>query len=243
MDSADRILEILDEGAERFAVPILDNAYLALAATRVTLFCSASDWALVFEVFGYDTRASLPSLQVATLASRLHARDPVTSYVTPEAHAKYLAENPHNDARFFEPVDEGDWQDDDEQQVAQSATSLLLRGKRVAIPNRADYAALGISLASPDAVFSYELTRALAATHRAEVLALPEELRVSVPPELVQVLQLDEWTHPDLVDESPSDVESIRHFAQVLASGDVGAYRAVTPPNTHWSNWPNGGLV
>ena len=33
------------------------------------------------------------------------------------------------------------------------------------------------------------------------------------------------------------------NLAKVLATGDVHAYRPTSPPNTHWSNWPDGGTL
>ena len=67
---------------------------------------------------------------------------------------------------------------------------------------------------------------------------------MSVTPELQQLLQLDEWHHPDLAgDERPSQLESFRQLAAVLASGDVANYRPSTPANTHWRNWPDGGTL
>jgi hypothetical protein len=37
--------------------------------------------------------------------------------------------------------------------------------------------------------------------------------------------------------------EQEQQFAEVLASGDVKAYRPTQPPNTHWRNWPEGGRL
>ena len=65
-----------------------------------------------------------------------------------------------------------------------------------------------------------------------------------VPPGLVKILELDEWHHPDTVnDEMPSDTESFQQLVQVLVQGDVSLYRPTEPPNTHWSHWPDGGTL
>jgi hypothetical protein len=86
--------------------------------------------------------------------------------------------------------------------------------------------------------------RGLAAVARDDVLATATEQRVSVLPGMERVVQLDEWHHPDLTSgESPSDVESFRQLASVLATGDARKYRPTTPPNTHWKHWPEGGTL
>jgi hypothetical protein len=61
---------------------MLDNGYVYLAATRLSLYRSATDWAIVIEVFGFSPRAGLPDTHIYTFASRLHDRDPPEGYFT-----------------------------------------------------------------------------------------------------------------------------------------------------------------
>ena len=73
--AADQILAILDRCCDSFTFPMLDNGYVYLAATRLSLYRSVSDWAMVIEVFGFSPRAGLPDTSILTFASRLHNRD------------------------------------------------------------------------------------------------------------------------------------------------------------------------
>jgi hypothetical protein len=75
MWSADRILKVLDGCAADYWFPMLDNGYVYLAATRLSLHRSPVDWAMVIEVFGYSPRVGLPDLHVYTFGSRLRDRD------------------------------------------------------------------------------------------------------------------------------------------------------------------------
>lgn len=59
----------------------------------------------------------------------------------------------------------------------------------------------GIELEEVPRIQTFELCRWLAATQREAVLATPEERRKSVPPELSEILVLDEWHHPNVVDD------------------------------------------
>ncbi|MEW2130186.1 DUF7003 family protein [Streptomyces sp. NPDC005435] len=86
--------------------------------------------------------------------------------------------------------------------------------------------------------------RARVSTARHRYLADDRELRARLPAGLPLVLRLDEWTHPtDLGDTLPSDHETFRQLAEVLATGDPGRYRPTAPPNTHWSFWPRAGTL
>ena len=244
--NAQEILAVLDACCDTYTFPMLDNGYVYLAATRMSLYRAPADWALVIEIFGFSPRAGLPDTQVATFGSRLHARDPVESYANPEAHARYLQNNPYNQARYVFPLEEGAWQDAETPElVAEDAESLLVRGQPLRLPGREAYAQLGIALEEPPRIAVFELCRYLAAVARDQVLASASERRVSVPPDMAEILRLEEWHHPDVVDDSvrPSGSRTFQQLAQVLATGDVGAYRPLDPPNTHWKHWPDGGTL
>ena len=90
---------------------MLDNGYVYLAQTRLSLYRSVTDWAMVIEVFGFSPRSGLPDTHIYTFASRLNNRDRPEQYVTQEAYQGCLANNPNNESRFVFPVDEGPWQD------------------------------------------------------------------------------------------------------------------------------------
>ena len=67
---------------------------------------------------------------------------------------------------------------------------------------------------------------------------------MSVLPEMGKLLQLEEWHHPNVVeDDRPSASETFQQLARVVATGDVGSYRPTQPPNNHWRNWPDGGRL
>lgn len=242
----DAILSVLDQCCDSFTFPMLDNGYVYLAATRLSLYRSTEDWALVIEVFGFSPRAGLPDTHLHTFASRLHDSDDPNRYRSPEAYQTYLTNNPHNDSRFVYPVAEGTWQDrDDLEFVAPDAREIVVRGKPRQIPDVDDFAQYRLQLEQPPRVQVFELCRVLAATMREDVLATAFERRVSVMPAMTQILQLEEWHHPNVVDakDRPSGSPTFQQLAQVLATGDVSSYRPARPPNTHWSNWPEGGRL
>jgi hypothetical protein len=238
------ILSILDRCCDTFTFPMLDNGYVYLAATRLCLFRSATDWAMTIEVFGFSPRAGLPDTHIQTFASRLQDRDPPDRYVNPEAYELYLANHPHNEYRSVFPLQEGPWQDEEEY-VAPGADAVVLRNEAIALPSVADYGRHGIDLEQAPRVQVFELCRYLADIARERVLATPEERRVSVLLEMEQILQLEEWNHPNVVDdqERPSGSQTFQQLAQVLATGDARLYQPSQLPNTHWRNWPEGGRL
>jgi hypothetical protein len=241
----ERILAILDGCCDAFTFPMLDNGYVYLAATRLSLYRSATDWALVIEVFGFSPRAGMPDTAIFTFASRLHDRDLPEDYVNREAYERYLTNHPHDEFRQVFPIEEGPWQDSSNCEfISEGANEIVVHGKALLLPPLEDYTQRGIDLEEPPRVQVFELCRYLADVSREQVLASAQERRVSVLPDMVQILLLDEWNHPNLVEgELPSGSETFRQLAHVLADGDVDLYRPTVPPNTHWRNWPEGGRL
>jgi len=243
---ATHILSILDRCCDAFRFPMLDNGYVYLAATRLSLYRTEGDWAIVIEVFGFSPRSGLPDTHIYTFASSLYHRDAEEKYATPEAYDRYLKNNPNNDSRFVHPIEAGDWQDDQNGEiVAEDAKEVVLRDRRLPIPPIDEYARRGITVENPPRVRVFELCRFLAEVARDPVLASEKERRVSVLPGMTQILQLEEWNHPNVVDDGarPSGSETFQQLAQVLASGNVELYRPSLPPNTDWRNWPEGGSL
>jgi len=242
----ENILSVLDRCCDAFTFPMLDNGYIYLAGTRLSLYRSITNWAMVIEVFGFSPRAGLPDTCIQTFASRLRDRDSPEDFVSRDAYERYVANNPHNDSRSIFPVHEGPWQDTENGEfVAIDANEVVVRKQAIPLPELDEYTLHGIEVERAPRVQVFELCRFLADIVREEVLARPQEQRVSVLPDMDQILQLEEWHHPNVVDEEerPSRSETFKQLAQVLVTGDVGLYRPSRPPNTHWRNWPEGGRL
>ncbi|MFO0969231.1 MAG: hypothetical protein U0793_27055 [Gemmataceae bacterium] len=239
------ILSILDRCCDAYAFPMLDNGYVYLAATRLSLYRSEMDWAMVIEVFGYSPRAGVPDTSIQTFASRLHDRDPPENYVNRQAYERYLANRPNNEYRSIFPVQAGPWQDEENDEfVAEGADEVLVRTRAIPLPSAGEYVRHGIHLEQAPRVQVFELCRFLAAIARDQVLATAKVRRVSILPGMEQILQLEEWHHPNVVaKEGPSSSETFQQLARVLATGDARLYRPTQPPNTHWRNWPDGGRL
>ena len=107
-----------------------------------------------------------------------------------------------------------------------------MRGQRHPTPSLGEYAQRGITVESPPRVRVFEFCRFLADVARDSVLATAQERRISVLPDMTQVLQLEEWHHPNVVenDDRPSGSETFQQLAQVLATGNTGFYRPSLPP-------------
>ena len=244
--SEGEILRILDACCEEFTFPMLDNGYVYLAATRLTAFRSTTDWHITIEVFGFSPRAGIPDTCVYNFGSNLQNRKKVSDFATPEAYQNYVRANPSNELQFFHPIEEGDWIEEEYgETVSSTAREINVRGQSVTVPKPDEYGEFGVTLDAPPQVFVYELCRSLASNHRDLVLATDDERKSMVPDGSRMLLLLDEWNHPNVVDPEsrPSGNETFQQIANVLIKGDPSLYSPTQPPNTHWSNWPEGGQL
>jgi hypothetical protein len=241
----DQILAVLDRCSEHFSFPMLDNGYVYPAATRLSLYRSAKDWAIVIEVFGFSPRSGIPDTQIYTFGSRLRRTKKAEDYVNQKAYEAYIENNPYNESTSVFPIDEGGWQSPENGELlTHGGHRVKVRDEFVQTPAPSEYAASGITLQDPPNVHVFEFCRLLAATKRSNVLATTDERRICVPHDVEQIMQLEEWFHPDVVNDAlPSGNATFKALAEVLVSADTSKYRPPMQPNTHWKNWPEGGTL
>lgn len=242
-NTAKGILKILDQSAKDFRFPMLDNGYIYPAASRLSLFSSETQWAIVFETFGFSPRAGHPDLTITTISNELHNRNPPSDYVSTEAYQAYIANNPSTEMRNYWPILNDDWIDRDEPELVISGRELKLREQNVEIPNTADFQTNNIILSEGQPTV-FEMCRYLAETHRSKVLATEAELRVSISPNMERLMMLDNWHHPDLAaGQLPSKTQTFVQLAHVLEKRDPSLYSTSEQANNHWKHWPDGGLL
>lgn len=240
---SERILDVLDACAEEFTFPALDNGYVYLAATRMSVYRSDEDWAIVIEVFGYSPRSGDPDVQIYTFSSKLHDRNPSSNYVTEEAYTNYLDANVYNESRFIYPISNSEWKDEEDLEYVKAGAKCILRGIEVIVPQNPGFQDSGIEL-EEEKPLTFEFCRLIASKYRDQVLCSESERRVSVSPELELVLQLDEWRHPDISgEELPSSSETFKLIAEMFETGNTQAYKPTEKQNTHWVNWPEAGTL
>lgn len=210
----EEILWQLDDCAARFVFPMLDNGYVFPVDSRLRVFRDQGRWAIVIECLGYSPRSG-------GLQNCLHLFGNCLKRAPGTANEDFLF-----------PI-EGELEDPENPEFLQSGVDCLkIRGKEIQIE------------AGQEARRHIDVFRDLVPDNRDLLFATEEEIHARLPPDLPQVLQLEAWNHPDLsVGERPSQSESFRQLAELLATGDLTRYRPTLDPNTHWSNWPDGGAL
>ena len=243
--TSEKILSTLDSCCQSYNFPMLDNGYVYLAATRLSLYHSNIDWAIVIEVFGFSPRAGTPDTHIYTFASNLYNRNRPDHYGNSKAYEQYIINNPHNESRFIMPIEDNgkEWIDSENMEYILDKGEYILRGKKYNLPALEDYKEHGIQL-EESKVKIFEFCRLLAATKRDKVLANKQERRISVLPEMKQILQLETWNHPDIANgELPSNNETFKEIAMILSTGNLEYYNPTQPANTDWINWLEGGSL
>lgn len=225
---------------------MLDNGYVYLAATRLAVFRSDVNWAITFEIFGFSPRAGIPNLNVTTIGSSISGLKTQADFVNEQAYKAYLSNSANSHLEFFHPIEDNVWIDPENGEcVAADADSLVLRGHIMPLPDLPVYDRAGIKLIDPPSVQIFELSRALAYLRRSDVLASKAEREVNLPGGMRELLVLDDWLHPDVVDADclPSRSTTFQQLAAVISTGEISRYVAPSSGNTHWSNWPDGGTL
>lgn len=223
-----QILEDLDKHAAEFNFPVMDNAYVELAATRLSAFQGTKDWLIVFEVLGFSTRE-------IEFVDDLYAFGSCVSkggFVGEEIPLTSLPEQPLFDAETNECI--ADW----------SRWSVSVGGEKMSFsPTRGEYAEAGIVIdrgPGPGTLSEIELLRFLVHRLRESRLFMNDQTLLSHFPmckNLSKFVQTTQWQHPDVADEEkPSKNTSIRSLVEALAQRDPSLFERGRP-NTDWRFW------
>ena len=212
--TAAEILTACDRAAEEYVFPMLDNGYQYPVDVRLHAYGDADRWLLLFETVGYDTRA-MNLTNVVTHIGRLEGAQPL-------AKAVMMLDRLDNHDEIL---------DDDGEHIRAEAPQAVVAGH--ALP-----------AAMTPGLLIWDFCRTLVPVHRAALLLSLSEIAPLHAAGLAELLTLDQWNHPDLSQgELPSDTEAFQQLASVMAQADPTLYHPSEEPNTHWSNWPEGGLL
>jgi len=214
--TVDEVLSQLDQAASDSRFPMLDNGYYYPVDQRLHAFGDSTRWAMVIETLGYNPRAG----------NLIDVLEKFGNCVgTAGAENDDFLSRLDNYKELWDLEGKGrPWTD---------TTGLVVRGTRV--PFRAGL---------PANLEPWDLLREVVPRDRLLFLATEAELRKRIPSDLPRLLLLEDWHHPDLLKgEKPSASETFQMIAAVLVSADPSRYSPRLQPNSHWSNWPEGGTL
>ncbi|MDY6901299.1 MAG: hypothetical protein SWZ49_24970 [Cyanobacteriota bacterium] len=216
--SKEDILNCFDRAAANLDFPGFDNMNYDMVTARLTGFSNDEDWALTIEqiVSWYSLNGVEPVLMISAFGSRIMINEPFVTYFP----VKY-------------PLGE---LEEDEEDIPQSI-SVMIREEQFTInsseiernPHLSDY-------------IDFDLIIHLVNNYRTKILATKTEFTKIVPQELTQIIQLDNWHHPDVYNPNsefsmPSKTKSMQMIAEVIVSGNPESYQPYEENNVDWQKW------
>lgn len=215
--TTENILNCLDKAAGNLDFPGFDGINIDMITARLTGFRNDENWALTIEeiVSWYSLNGVEPVLMISAFGSRVLINEPFVTYFP----VKY-------------PLNELE-----EDEESPESISVMIRDEQFMInsieiernTHLSDY-------------IDFDLMIHLVNKYRAKILATGTELSEIVPQELSQIIQLDNWHHPDVYNPNsefsmPSRTKSMQMIAQVLVSGKPELYQPCEENNVDWHKW------
>lgn len=230
----EEILAQLDQCAENYSFPMLDNGYAYPADVRLTAYRDTDRWALVIETVDQSPRGGGHE----GTRNVIHVFGNCIEGEPGPANEDFLS-------RTSDPPEGPIYGEECDWNLERIAGTVMVRDRPILFDLSPDVLQhKGITPAEQGTLSAIDLLRSLLPEHRELFLATDAEKRRRIPSDLPEFMRLEEWHHPDLSgNERPSDNETIQLLAEALVSGDPTRYKPKAVPNTHWRNWPEGGTL
>lgn len=224
--------------------PDLEDGYMYVAGSKIHLYALDRLWSVVFEINGYHTR------QGESIASLFYFGNCLNLEVFEAAGRKYISNLYQHTLISGDEFERIELQVDDDEEAFEridpKTEVIQVNGQKVPFePNRAKYVELGIQ---PDAhnpsgwIEFGEFMRYLHETDPA-VLAVSDSIieRPFATP-LSKLMTIDKFHFHSVLDKTncPSELETFQQIANVLESGDKGAWSPTLKANNDWRNWESG---
>ncbi|GAB4051003.1 DUF7003 family protein [Spirosoma litoris] len=222
----------------------LEHPYVYTAGSAMNLFADSTRWAIVFEKSGFSPRGGYPGIDLYYFGNCLHNLDKQGAYNQFTSNMKLL---PLIAPELMEDITE------ENDLIKRSISHLTIRENSVSISQNPDaYEKRGISISTfenPKRLIDYcSLIRYLADTQPESLRATSSELRTCLPQDLPCIMSIDQWHHKSYSAEynygvKPSEYETYRMVAQILATQDPTRWKPTLEPNNDWRNWPEAGSL
>lgn len=214
---ANQILQILDEYAEDYNFPVLDNYNFDLAQCRLSVFRDRDNWLIVFETVGVNRNHDI--------SNTLYVYGSATEQQGLFIDLDDIVSSP-NEEEWFD--------DEDNFLVNPFHLELIVNGEILNVkPSEEEYKQLRIHTESFNPT---KLIRYLSSRYKEKFLLETPDLlnQIEIRNDLVPFYQTDEWEHPD--EEKPSENKFFQSLAKAIETNDTNLIH-LNKPNTHWSHW------
>ena len=215
--------------------PMLDNGYYYHADQEMIIYRNNQKWVIVLQVIQYNNHC-LDLSGFSTIVYKYGSDiDPEHSFSKDSFY--HVAKN-GNEQTFIEEKD-----------VFNSYLNPLanhFKINQISIPiehDRLKYAKNGIELESEDKIRPWEVLRYVTPKFSNHFWISRDELQIDS--NLKEEIKFAKWEHPDNIDTIISDMNSFKEISKCLAvNSEFNKSEIETEhSNTHWSNWPEGGVL
>jgi hypothetical protein len=223
-----QILTDLDKHASEFNFPVLDNAFVEFAGSRLSAFQGEKHWLLVFEVLGFSTREVEFVDDLYAYGSCVDREGFAGEHVLLVSDAAL----PLFDHETNQCI--ADW----------THWSVRLGEETLSFsPTREEYAEADVVLdraPGPGTLGEIELLRFLIHRLGEKRIFMNDQILLNHFPRctnLSKFVQTTQWQHPDVADgEKPSENISLRSLMEALSRRDSSVFNRGVP-NTDWKFW------
>lgn len=223
----------------------LENGYCEIASSKIHLYGDHDNWAIIFEMNGYNNRSSSGQIELIYIGNCIDYPIKISSERNYISNMKtIILINPDE----FRRIQNGSKLEDFEL-ISPEIKQIKVRGNEVEIEHDIDkYLALGIEFKeedNPKKLIGFgELIRYISEINPEIIKATENDIRMHIPMNLKKILTIDEFHYTNHYEDKslPSELETYNLIADVLINQDSNLWKPKLKSNNHWSNWESGSL-
>ncbi|MBO6518336.1 MAG: hypothetical protein JJ975_17510 [Bacteroidia bacterium] len=227
--------------------PDLEFGYCEIAGSKMHLYSDSLQWAVVFEISGYQNRRTSAEAQLIYIGNCIN-------YVIESYEGRTYISN-SKDVVFitsseFERIENQNGEElEIFELIAGDTKTIQVFDKNV--PFESDhtiYEDIGIKIRSqsnPDNLIGFgDFVRFLHETTPEKICVREEDIRTNIPSNLQKIMTIENFHYESFYDKVnlPSMQETYQLVAKVLVSCDSAEWKPTTPPNNSWKNWESGNM-
>ena len=227
----DEILFELDTLAQELVFPDFNHGYQFYISSRINCFVLSDKWGIIIEHFGVFNRC----LEHDSIVNFLFCYGPIFNETYFEVALRVTSDFSQDEPLFDLALC---------YKLNSNANKFLARNTTIYFDNQSRIPGIKSDIPTNNKyIYAQDMLRSIINDNKNIFMASLLELQSIIGKNIVPILVIDDFYHPVIPEELPSQTSTYTTIVDVVLNNDASLYIPDKVFNTHWSNWDYSGSM